>query len=879
MIGHRPARAASRRWFQPLPLLLVPSTLLALVLGLCLGLGLDARTAGADALREAFLTVREGNANDANIGASVGTAGDVNGDGYSDVLLNSRENNGTVRCYLGGRDLDFSAPAWTATGGAQPNAWLGCRVSTAGDVNGDGYDDVLIGAPIYSDGQLSEGAVFVYLGSSSGLSPTPHKVLQQDVALAGFGSSVDTAGDANGDGYDDVVVGAPNYGSGQAQEGRVYVYLGSSSGMHAQPSWSFESNVSGAYLGQRVAGSADVNADGYDDLLVSAPDLANGQASEGRVYLFLGSPSGLGAGPAWTYESNTAGGRCGWGLGCAGDVNADGYSDIVFDTGSNNPATGAVLIFFGGPNVPGAVANRVFPSNQGAFGDVIYTAGDVNGDGSSDLIASEVSANNFTGRITILGGSETAAAPPVLALRDGQQAEEAFATDARPAGDVNGDGYGDVIVGAPRFESGPVHIDEGIVRLYLGQATAPASQPAWFPMGVQWNAQYGAAVAQGDWNGDGLTDLAFGAPWYDVEETDCGAVTIYYGNEAGYTVAANQFLSGEIENELLGFSLANAGDVDNDGYDDLVVGAPSYGSLDWPNVGAAFLYKGSATGLSGTPSWSVSGGILPCQFGWSVSGAGDVNSDGFADVIVGAPQYSFSPEVGGKAFLFFGSASGLSYVTAWTGSGNADGDAYGSSVAGIGDVNGDGYGDIAVGSPGLDDGQTDEGAFHVFFGSPEGIEGSWTVEGNANFVQYGYEVAAGGDLNGDGLSDLLHGAPFFDGDGLINCGIAEAYLGTPGNTLTRVWQQRGGSTGDFYGYSLAGGGDANDDGYSDVLVGAPTAAGTRGECYLYLGQAGGLGAAPVWGANGGDPAGSFGTGLSIAGDVTGDGFALSLIHI
>ena len=106
-------------------------------------------------------------------------------------------------------------------------------MATAGDVNGDGYSDVIVGAPRYDNGQTDEGRAFVYHGSAAGLAPPPAWTAEGNQAGADFGGSVATAGDVNGDGYSDVIVGAPVYDNGQTDEGRAFVYHGSAAGLGA----------------------------------------------------------------------------------------------------------------------------------------------------------------------------------------------------------------------------------------------------------------------------------------------------------------------------------------------------------------------------------------------------------------------------------------------------------------------------------------------------------------------------------------------------------------------------------------------------------------------------------------------------------------------
>ena len=147
----------------------------------------------------------------------------------------------------------LSTPSWQAE--SDSGGHFGNSVSNAGDVNNDGYDDVIIGANHYDNGHPCEGAAFVYLGSATGLAATPAWQIKFDQERAYFGSSVSGAGDVNNDGYDDVIVGAPQYDQGEEDEGAAYVYLGSATGPSATASWQVESNLANAYFGCSVSGA------------------------------------------------------------------------------------------------------------------------------------------------------------------------------------------------------------------------------------------------------------------------------------------------------------------------------------------------------------------------------------------------------------------------------------------------------------------------------------------------------------------------------------------------------------------------------------------------------------------------------------------------
>ena len=178
-----------------------------------------------------------------------------------------------------------TSPSWTAESD-QAVAWFGSSVGTAGDVNGDGYSDVIVGARLYDNGQADEGRAFVYHGAAAGLSSTAGWTAEGDQAEAWFGTSVGTAGDVNGD--SDVIVWANRYDNGETDEGRAFVYHGAAAGLSATAGWTAESDQANAFFGISVGTAGDVNGDGYSDVIVGACLYDSGQTDEGRAFLFLG---------------------------------------------------------------------------------------------------------------------------------------------------------------------------------------------------------------------------------------------------------------------------------------------------------------------------------------------------------------------------------------------------------------------------------------------------------------------------------------------------------------------------------------------------------------------------------------------------------------
>jgi hypothetical protein len=679
----------------------------------------------------------ESNQANAHLGNSVSTAGDVNGDRFADIIVGAPEyddgqrDEGAVLVWHGLTtgvnnrvDGNPANAAWSKKSD-QADAYFGSAVSAAGDVDGDGFAEVIVGAPFWesSAATADEGAAWVYGGSADGLLNAPVFYHECDQVQAYCGTAVHTAGDVNGDGYADVVIGAPRYTNGQVREGRAWVYLGSAGGLNAEGVWSVEGNQAEALLGNAAATAGDVNGDGYSDLALGAPGWEDGQVDEGAAYVYHGSPSDLSESPAWSKRSNQSAAQFGWALGTAGDVNGDGYADVAI----------------GAPGWDGGQAEE--------------------------------------GQVWVYLGRRQGLATTPAWTKESDNAGARFGAALASAGDMDGDGYDDLIVGAPGWRG--AQVTGGGLFVYAGSGAGLRTTPLVHRYLSQEGAQFGAAVAgAGDLNGDGHADIAAGAPFAQSGGQACGAVWVYYGAQDGARTGFLWYQESDRADAQFGYAVSSAGDVNADGYSDLIVGAPFWGD-DAIHEGRAWVYLGSAAGLRRDLHWHAESNQFGARLGHAVASAGDVNGDGYSDVIVGAPYWGdggLSSE--GKVWVYHGSADGLSPAAAWSKESGQNSALYGYAVACAGDLNGDGYADIALGAPLMNGALSDEGAARVYLGSATGLGASphWRGAGGQTHSWYGAAVAGAGDVNGDGYADLLVGLPNYD-ESFSDEGLARLYYG------------------------------------------------------------------------------------------------------
>ncbi len=783
----------------------------------------------------------------------------------------------------------LASTAGTTLTGQNAGDTFATSVALVGDLNGDGYGELAVGAPAFSAGA---GCVYIYRGSSTGLVPTATTQLLGS-GTDNYGTSVAGAGDFNGDGYADLLVGAPGYSGGR---GVAYIYGGGTT-FFTNPlaNAAGTAGFTNARGGTSVAGAGDVNGDGYDDYAFGGPAF---NSDAGSVSIVFGN-AGLSAATSTALTGGAAGYRLGVSLTGLGDTNGDGYADLAVGA----PGVSSALVVRGANSTlfSGFSAFYLTPTGGSTAGTSVAGPGDVNGDGLADVLLGAPGAGT-SGSVYLFVGSAGLSGTSVQdAVFSTTTPGESFGTAVAGAGDINGDGYADFVVGAPAYAA-----NKGRVYVSLGRAVlANISNTPQIIDGATAGDRFGSSVSGGDANCDGYGDVLVGAPAYS---SSTGRAYAYYGSPAALLASSSLSLANpnNAVNDNFGISVASAGDVNGDGYGDVIIGAYGTSSLR----GSAYLYLGSATGL-GTAAGTTAGTYQRLDspnnaandyFGWSVAGAGDVNGDGYADVLIGA--YGTSNR--GSAYLYLGSATGLG-TTAGTTAGTYQRrdepgiggfNFFGYSVAGAGDVNGDGYADVVIGAYGAGTG----GSSYLYLGSATGLgttagttAGTYQRRDDPNSASgdnFGRSVAGAGDVNGDGFADVLVGAYGTDNAG-TNRGSTYLYLGsatglgTAAGTAAGTYQRLNNPANvdnDSFGWSVAGAGDVNGDGYADALIGA-FGPGAGGSAYLCLGSATGLGttAGSTAGTNqrldnpnstSGDNFGRSGAGT---GDVNGDGYADVLI--
>jgi hypothetical protein len=646
-----------------------------------------------------------GESTSALTGISVSAAGDVNGDGKADFVIGALAySSGAGRAYLiyGGNSLSnidlttlTSSQGLTFTGSNAEN--VGNTVRSAGDFNGDGKADILIGAPDYS---TQTGRAYLIFGSSSMSSITLSALASsQGIKITcgeiydKCGHALSSAGDVNGDGKNDILIGAFAYLS-QSYKGIVYLLFGKSSlsdinlgSLTTTQGISILGANNNDWTGSAVSGIGDVNSDGKDDFLIAAIAYPS-NAFKGIVYLIYGKvftsnidlSTGLGGQGVIIIGENN-GDRFGSAVSSAGDINADGKPDFIIGAHGYSSSKGKVYIIYGSSTLPssinagtlGSYGITITGASSGHdLGISVSNIGDINLDGRDDVILGASGYDSSTGRSYLIYGSNSLTNIDLSNLNDacdtitGPGTGYLFGFATSGAGDVNGDGKPDFLVGMGEA-SGKI----GRAYLIYGSPTgfvisAPTAAPTppspaininqmsltpYQGINIVSESNYAdtaySVSGVGDINGDGKDDIVIGAP--NDSPSSGKAYVIYGGSNLGnialssLTTSQGIYLYGVGSNFFTGFSVSGAGDFNGDGYDDILVGAKGFSSGP---IGRAYIVYGggslSHVTLSSMPSTqgaTIIGQVATDLAGYSVGRAGDFNGDGKDDIIFGAPMF------------------------------------------------------------------------------------------------------------------------------------------------------------------------------------------------------------------------------------------------
>ncbi len=511
-----------------------------------------------------------------------------------------------------------------------------------------------------------------------------------------------------------------------------------------------------------------------------------------------------------------------------GDVNGDGLDDLIMGSfGTTNGAAGFVLFgstagFAASFNDTSLTqATGIVVKNDGThIADKTAYLGDINDDGYGDYGFSYGSNNNGVGRAYVLFGSATGPASPIdpttLTGATGfvinGSGTESLGTGFSGVGDINNDGFADYALGAPFGSAGKgvTYVMLGHAGLYSGSfdQTTLNGTNGFKLVGVGANDGQGASVfSAGDFNGDGTDDLLVSSPTASpLGRNAAGAAYVIFGSPSGFASTAGTIdlstltttvgiqISGASTFNLAGISLHDAGDVNGDGFADVIIGA-RYADGDAANSGAAYVIFGSATPgnidlatLTAAQGFKISGVAAVDFAGDKVTGGGDVNGDGFDDVVIGAINATTTSANSGAVYVVFGGATSTNVdLATLSTAGGGDGSkgfqidgtshsmTFGSSIA-MGDMNNDGLSDIAMGAFNDAPNGSQSGSMYVMYGR----------EPDAAVHRIGTSASqtlAGGEFNDtlDGVSgnDSIYGN---GGDDLISAGAGNVRLfGGTGN--------------------------------------------------------------------------------------------------
>ncbi|MEP3890878.1 MAG: cadherin-like domain-containing protein [Hellea sp.] len=826
-----------------------------------------------------------------NSGISVSSAGDINGDGFDDILIGATggDPNGSdsgESYIVFGRDTatnpfatSFDLSTLDGTNGFVLNGVdrfdnSGVSVSSAGDINGDGFDDILIGAPEANTNGYG-GDSYLVFGRDTATNPFAASFdLSTLDGLNGLvligvdssdesGSVVSAAGDINGDGFDDLLIGAYRANPNGQDSGESYIIFGAASFspvfVSAAPTLDVNTPLRLDLGDTVILSTVNLEANDVDSLDSEIVFTLDAAPLNGVLFLDVDGSGGqnnaesaLITGDSFTQQDIIDGL-----VGYRHDSSLDFPDSFQFDVSDGTRVVNDQIFSFESAaasfELSSLDGSNGFALNGGiAYGDSggsVSSAGDINGDGFDDFLigAERADPNGYSGGSYVVFGRDTAinpfAASFELSLLDGSNGF--VITEVTPftgggfsgpslsaAGDINGDGFDDILIGAE--DADPNGVRTGQSYIVFGRDTAINPFAASFDIsalngtngfaltGIDEFDDSGASVSSaGDINGDGYDDILIGALRADPNGSQSGESYVVFGRDTAITPFAASFelssldgtngfiLNGVGAYDRSGLSVSSAGDINGDGFDDILIGAPRNGSgesyIVFGRDPATSPFAGSfeLSALDGTNGFVINGIDTGDGSGASVSSAGDINGDGFDDILIGAPDGdssgSFSDS--GESYIVFGRDTAINPFAATFDLSTLDGangfvingidanDESGVSVSNAGDINGDGFDDILIGASPFDSNSVGRATIesYVIFGRDTAINpfaptlDLSSLDGNTGFVIYGIHtdngttaaVSSAGDINGDGFDDLIIGDFRADGNGNGN---GESYI-------------------------------------------------------------------------------------------------------
>lgn len=764
------------------------------------------------------------------------------------------------------------------------------RIVPLGDPNGDGFEDIAVAMQGVNVSSFSSGAVFLYRGTATGFEAAPARVLSGERRDDDYGYSI-AVGDIDGDSLADLLIGAFRADRPTGDAGAVYVYRGVAGQFFSEaPTSTFLGVNAGDNLGSDIA-LCDFNGDGALDVAIGAPSAEDRERAvrtdqQGAVSVFLsydgrflGTPTMqlFGEYPTGTALDAFGNMRFGETL-AAGDFDGDSFCDLAVRSRDADPDPmanddGAVSLFRGRATTetsrgglyeqPSIVWNASEATDRRSFFGLSLAMADLDGDGKADLVASAHLHDRTEGgdagaiyafRGRMLGDAPASAFTPATMsdwFVEGATGGE-YVGNSVVVGDVNGDAIPDIVSGDSRFQMMDAEGRTGAVRAYFGRSgSLPATTPDRDHLGMEIDARFGMAVGLGG----GSAIVAFSGT-ADASGLDVGKLHVV-PSSGSY---AELELPIEASGRRLGEDVALVGDVNGDGFEDLVVGAISAVSMMLgPDSGAAYLYLGTATGFAPMPSVALQGFTGHGggeNIASRVAPIGDFDGDGARDFAILSLREDLAAlptatmthvPIGdcatarndpGAVLVFRGTRSGMPsaepafvLVGPYAGRNTQD-------LAGGFDVDGDGLDDVVLGGENWNRGMGDPvGGVAVVRGRAADTMGritvlcdAWVYDEPGMQSGLGASVAPLGDLDADGCEEFAAGAPALDGFARDDGG-AYVFFGfgaTCATPATRVVRFASGSAAANAGRTIASG-DLDGDSRPDLVVGADRFRDGRGE--------------------------------------------------